>query len=63
MTVKEVAEMLGTTELTVRVGLQKGVFPFGTAFKVKEGGKHYKYVFYPEKVREFCGKSNTGAKD
>ena len=31
MTVKEVAEMLGTTEATIRVGLQQNVFPFGTA--------------------------------
>ena len=55
VTVKEVADMLGTTELTVRVGLQKGIFPFGVAFKLKEGNKQYKYVFFPEKVREYCG--------
>lgn len=55
MKVKDVAELLGTTEQTVRVGLQQGVFPFGVAFKTKENNRHYKYVLYPEKVKEYAG--------
>ena len=55
MTVKEVAEMLGTTECTVRIGLQQGVFPFGVAFKTKPENKQYKYVIYPELVRQYAG--------
>lgn len=55
MQVKDVAALLGVSELTVRIGLQQGVFPFGTAFKRKESSKNYKYVIFDEKVREYIG--------
>lgn len=55
MKVEEVAKMLGVTPLTVRIGLQQGVFDFGVAFKTREDSKHYTYVIYPEKVKEICG--------
>lgn len=60
MRVKEVAELLGVTEQTVRVGLQQGVFPFGAAFKTAENRKHYTYVLYPEKVKEYAGELKGG---
>ena len=53
MKVREVAEMLGTTESTIRVGLQQGVFPFGVAYKTKPENKNYVYIIFPEKVKEF----------
>ena len=55
MKVKEVAEMLGTTEMTIRVGLQQGIFPFGVAFKRKPEQKNYTYVIYPEVVKQYAG--------
>ena len=55
MKVKEAAEMLGTTEATIRVGLQQNVFPFGVAFKTHPDRKQYKYIIYPEKLREYAG--------
>lgn len=55
MKVEEVAKLLDTTPATIRVGLQQGVFPFGVAFKMKEGNKNYKYVLYPGKVLEYAG--------
>lgn len=55
MKVDEVAKLLGTTPATIRVGLQQGVFPFGAAFKTAENRKHYTYVLYPEKVKEYAG--------
>ena len=55
MKIKEVAELLGTTEATIRVGLQQNVFPFGIAFKTKPENKHYTYVIYPELVRQYAG--------
>lgn len=58
MKVDEVAKLLGTTAATVRVGLQQGVFPFGVAFKMSEDRKHYTYIIYPEKVREYAGERN-----
>lgn len=58
MKVKEVAALLGTTEQTIRVGLQQGVFPFGVAFKRKQSNKNYKYVIYPQKLKEYVGGLN-----
>lgn len=55
MKVKEVAEMLGTTECTIRIGLQQGIFPFGVAFKTDPNKKHYTYIIYPEKLKEYAG--------
>lgn len=53
MKVKDVAKMLRTSEMTIRIGLQQGVFPFGAAFKTDEKNKNYTYVIYPEKIKEY----------
>lgn len=53
MRVKEVAELLGTTEATIRIGLQLGMFPFGVAYKTKPTNKQYVYVIFPEKLKEY----------
>ena len=55
MKVDEVAKLLDTTPATIRVGLQQGIFPFGVAFKTADNKKHYTYIIYPEKVREYAG--------
>lgn len=55
MKVDEVAKLLDTTPATIRVGLQQGIFPFGVAFKTAQNKKHYTYIIYPEKVREYAG--------
>lgn len=55
MKVDEVAKLLGTTPTTIRVGLQQGVFPFGVAFKTDPSKKHYTYIIYPEKLKEYAG--------
>lgn len=55
MRVKEVAELLDTTPLTIRIGLQKGVFDFGVAFKRRADSKNYTYIIYPELVKQYCG--------
>lgn len=59
MKVKDVAKMLGTTEMTIRVGLQQGVFPFGTAFKTKPNNKQYTYIIYPAKVEEYVNRGEN----
>lgn len=56
MKVKEIAKLLNTTEATIRIGLQQGVFPFGTAFKTKPNNKQYTYIIYPAKVAEYLRK-------
>lgn len=40
MTVKEAAAALGVSEQFIRIGLQRGVFPWGYAVKIT---KHYVY--------------------
>ena len=55
MTVNEVAKLLGKSPLTIRVGLQQGIFPFGVAMKTREDRKNYTYIIYPKKVKEFIG--------
>ena len=64
MKITEVAEMLDTTPLTIRIGLQQGVFPFGVAFKRRADSKNYTDIIYPEKLREYCrGKEDEKEKN
>lgn len=58
LTVKQTAEMLGVAEMTIRIGLQQGAFPFGVAIKRKPENKRYGYYIYADKVREFLGASD-----
>lgn len=54
ITTSDVAKALGKDTQLIRIMLQKGLLPFGTAFK-KPGSSNYNYVIYPEKFREYCG--------
>ena len=45
---------MGVSPQTVRVGLQKGVFPFGAAFKIP-GSTRYTYVIYPAEFERLFG--------
>lgn len=63
MKVDEAARLLGTTATTVRIGLQQGVFPFGVAFKTAENRKHYTYIIYPEKLKEYAGERKQNGQD
>lgn len=49
-TVNEIAARLGCSPQTVRLGLQRGEFPFGTAIKTSS---KYTYVIYGEKLKEY----------
>ena len=46
MKIKEVAKLLDTTESTIRVGLQQGVFDFGVAFN--GSAQNLRYLFCTE---------------
>ena len=59
MDVKEVAKLLGKTQQTIRIGLQLGVLPFGTAYKTNPENKSYTYVIFTEKVKEYIGVKET----
>ena len=52
LTVNDVAARLGCAPQTVRLGLQRGEFPFGAAIKTSTT---YTYIIYPEKLKEFIG--------
>lgn len=53
LSVKETAELMGVSCQYVRVGIQKGILPFGYAVKI--GGNRYTYYISPEKFREHTG--------
>jgi hypothetical protein len=44
---------MGVSEQFVRVGLQKGVFPFGSAVKIK--GSKFAYYISPYRFSEYVG--------
>ena len=53
MTVIEAAELMGVSPQFVRVGLQKGVLPFGYAVKVSSN--RYTYFISRQKFSESTG--------
>jgi len=50
ISIEETAKILGKSPQTIRIGLQRGLFPFGTA--VKTSSKHT-YIIYKKKLEEF----------
>lgn len=52
MTVKQCAELMNVSEQFVRVGLQKGVFPWGYAVKMSSV---WTYFINPHKFQEIEG--------
>lgn len=58
MTIEQAAEIMGVSPQTVRVGLQKGVFPFGAALKMP-GSSRYTYVIYKAEFERLFGQATT----
>lgn len=54
MTVREAAGLLRIDPQTLRVGIQRGAFPFGAAFK-RPGSEQFTYVIYRPKFEELTG--------
>jgi hypothetical protein len=54
ITPKDVADALGISVQAVRVGLQQGRFPFGTAIKTSEA--KFTYAIYPKAFEEYVGR-------
>lgn len=52
LTVKQAADILNMDVQSLRVGIQQGAFPFGTAYKV---GKRFTYFINPKKFEEYTG--------
>lgn len=55
MNVKEAAKLMGKSQQFVRVGLQRGIFPFGYAIKMSS---KWTYHISEAKLREYLGETN-----
>ena len=55
ITVKEAARLMGTSEMFIRIGLQRNILPFGIAIKMP---KRTKYTYYISKKQfyKYIGK-------
>lgn len=54
ISIERAAEIMGVSPQTVRVGLQKGVFPFGAAVKMP-GSSRFTYVIYTAEFERLFG--------
>lgn len=53
--ISEVAKLMGKSEQFVRIGLQRGLLPIGTAIKT---GTKYSYYISPKLLEEYIGRIN-----
>jgi hypothetical protein len=58
LTTQQVARIMGKSDEFVRVGLQRGILPFGYAFKLPER-KKYSYYINPKQFEEFIKNNNS----
>lgn len=52
LTVRQAAKLMNKCEQFIRVGLQRGILPFGYAVKMST---HYTYYISPQKFTEYTG--------
>lgn len=52
LTVKEAAEIMGKSQQFVRIGLQRGRLPFGTAVKMN---RRWVYYISPKQFYDYVG--------
>ena len=52
LTIKDVARLMGKNEMFVRIGLQRGILPFGVAIKTSS---KYSYFINPSQLEEYLG--------
>lgn len=56
LTIKKASEISGIPQQTLRIGLQRGIFPFGVGYKRKEDSNNYVYVLYDNIFYKYYGK-------
>ncbi|MGL5271658.1 MAG: hypothetical protein ACRC7I_14230 [Selenomonadaceae bacterium] len=59
ISVKRAAEIMGKSQQFVRIGLQRGLLPFGTAVKENEQGKRVNYYISPGLFCNYVGISKS----
>ena len=52
--IKQAAKIMGKCEQFVRIGLQRGLLPFGTAVQIR-GTTRYSYYISPAKFWDYVG--------
>lgn len=55
ISIKEAAEIMGKSQQFLRVGLQRGILPFGTAIKMSS---KWTYYISPKQFYEYVGNIN-----
>lgn len=50
--VEEVAKILGVTSMNIRIGLQRGIYPFGVAMDMGEKGR-YTYTIFKRRLIKY----------
>ena len=60
MTIAEAAELLGKSKQFLRIGLQRGIFPFGYAVKMSS---KYTYHISRKKLYEYIGVSDNDGEE
>lgn len=63
ISVKEAAKIMGKSEQFVRVGLQRGLLPFGTAMKMGRNSTVYTYYISPKLFEEYVGEYEIEEED
>ena len=53
LSIEQAAKLMGVGKQFIRVGLQRGLLPFGYAIRVS--GKRYTYHISPKKFAEYTG--------
>lgn len=59
LSVKTAAQVLGTSEQFIRIGLQRGILPFGNAVKLSS---RWTYYISPSRFNEYVGETNNEGK-
>ena len=63
ISVKEAAKIMGKSEQFVRVGLQRGILPIGTAMKMGRNSTVYTYYISPKLFKDYVGEYDTEDED
>jgi hypothetical protein len=55
LTIAEASELMGVSQQYVRIGLQRGILPFGYAVQIGAGAHRYTYFISKQKFTEHTG--------
>lgn len=57
ISVKKAAQIMGKSEQFIRIGLQRGLLPFGTAMMLPNS-THYTYYISPKQFYDYVGRED-----